>query len=312
MSAFDENTGPAVEVSHLTREFWGGVRAIDDVTLEIAADSIVGLLGRNGAGKTTLMSLITAQDHATSGQVRVFGEDPWENDRVLSQTCFIRESQVYPNNYKVKHVLAAGKRFYPHWDEDLAKGLVEDFALPSNRQVAKLSRGMRSSVGILVGLASRAPLTIFDEPYLGLDATARQQFYDLLIKEYAEHPRTIVLSSHLIDEIGGLLQDAIVLHAGRPVLSGAAEELTARACVLTGPTAAVEELAGSSPVLHREPIGGYVALTLDRPADSDLLARAQRAGVEVGPVSLQTLVVRAGLGRAEPTTPPTLTTGATR
>ena len=157
---------------------------------------------------------------------------------------------------------------------------------------------MRSSVGILVGLASRAPLTIFDEPYLGLDATARQQFYDVLLKEYAEHPRTVVLSTHLIDEVAPLLQEVHVLHAGRLVMSGEAEDLTRRACVLTGPTAAVEELAGTDPVLHREPIGGYLALTLDRRTDADLLARAERAGVEVGPVSLQTLVVRAGLDRA--------------
>jgi ABC-2 type transport system ATP-binding protein len=298
MTTEEELATPMVEVSHLSRQYRGGVRAVDDVTLSISTDSIVGLLGRNGAGKTTLMSLITAQEYPTSGRVHVQGETPWENDRVLSQTCFIRESQVYPNNFKVGHVLAAGRRFYPHWDQELAESLVEEFALPRRRQIAKLSRGMRSSVGILVGLASRAPLTIFDEPYLGLDATARQQFYDVLLKEYAEHPRTVVLSTHLIDEVAALLQEVHVLHAGRLVMSGPAEELTRRACVLTGPTAAVEDLAGTHPVLHREPIGGYLALTLDRRADADLRARAERAGVEVGPVSLQTLVVRAGLDRA--------------
>jgi ABC-2 type transport system ATP-binding protein len=298
MTTDQELATPMVEISHLTREYRGGVRAVDDVTLDVSTDSIVGLLGRNGAGKTTLMSLITAQEYPTSGQVRVHGEAPWENDRVLSQTCFIRESQVYPNNFKVGHVLAAGKRFYPHWDQELAESLIEEFALPRRRQIAKLSRGMRSSVGILVGLASRAPLTIFDEPYLGLDATARQQFYDVLLKEYAEHPRTVVLSTHLIDEVAPLLQEVHVLHAGRLVMSGSSEDLTRRACVLTGPTAAVEELAGTDPVLHREPIGGYLALTLDRRADADLLSRAERAGVEVGPVSLQTLVVRAGLDHA--------------
>ena len=175
---------------------------------------------------------------------------------MLAQTCFIRESQRYPNNFKVGHVLAAGRSFYPHWDGALAERLVEEFRLPTRRQVAKLSRGMRSSVGILVGLASQAPLTIFDEPYLGLDATARQQFYDVLLKEYAERPRTVILSTHLIDEVERPARGRLVLHAGRLVMSGPAEELTARACVLTGPAAAVEELTGL-PVLHRESIGGY-------------------------------------------------------
>ena len=285
---------PVIEVSHLTRTF-RGVRALDDVSLEISRDSITGLLGRNGAGKTTLMSLLTAQDFATSGRIRVLGEDPMENDRVLAQTCFIRESQQYPNNFKVRHVLAAGANFYPHWDRALADSLVEEFRLPRNRQVAKLSRGMRSSVGILVGLASRAPVTIFDEPYLGLDATARQQFYDVLLKEYAEHPRTVILSTHLIDEIGDLLQDVLVLHEGRLVMSGSADELRGRACVLTGPVAAVESLAEGRPVLHREGLGGYEAVIVDVRPDPALRARASGLGVEVGPVSLQTLVVRAGV-----------------
>jgi ABC-2 type transport system ATP-binding protein len=297
-------TDSVIEVSHLTREF-RGVRALDDVSLQITRDSITGLLGRNGAGKTTLMSLLTAQDFATSGRIRVLGEDPMENDRVLAQTCFIRESQQYPNNFKVRHVLAAGANFYPHWDAFLAESLVDAFKLPRNRQVAKLSRGMRSSVGILVGLASRAPITIFDEPYLGLDATAREQFYEVLLQEYAEHPRTVILSTHLIDEIGGLLQDVLVLHEGRLVMSGSGDDLRGRACVLTGPVAGVESLISGLPVLHREGLGGYEAVTVDARPDPDLRARASGLGVEVGPVSLQTLVVRAGTDTPSPSTVPT-------
>lgn len=281
---------PVIETSHLTRSF-RGVRALDDVSLRIARDSVTGLLGRNGAGKTTLMSLLTAQDFPTSGRLQVLGEDPMENDRVLARMCFIRESQRYPNNFKVRHVLAAGSTFYPQWDQALAESLVDDFALPRNRQVAKLSRGMRSSVGILVGLASRAPITIFDEPYLGLDASARQHFYEVLLKEYAEHPRTMILSTHLIDEVAGLLQDVLVLDAGRLVLSGTSDELRSRACVLTGPADAVVELVGGGRVLHREEIGGYLAATVDVPADRALRDWATRLGVQVGPVSLQNLVI---------------------
>lgn len=303
----DPSAEPVIEVSNLTREF-RGVRALDDVSLRINRDSITGLLGRNGAGKTTLMSLLTAQDFPTSGQVRVLGEDPLENERVLGQTCFIRESQQY-NNFKVRHVLAAGPGFYPHWDAELAESLVNQFGLPRNRQVAKLSRGMRSSVGIVVGLASRAPITFFDEPYLGLDATAREQFYDVLLRDYAEHPRTVILSTHLIDEIGGLLQDVAVLHEGRLVMSGPAEELRTRACVLTGPAAAVETLVDGLPVLHREGLGGHATVSVEIRPDAQLRAHASELGVEVGPVSLQTLVIQAG-ARSASRSPTNLPTGA--
>jgi ABC-2 type transport system ATP-binding protein len=291
-------TDAVIEVTDLTRDF-RGTRALDDVSLRIAADSITGLLGRNGAGKTTLMSLLTAQDFATSGRVRLFGEDPMENEHVLARTCFIRESQQYPNNFKVKHVLAAGANFHARWDRDLAETLVEEFGLPRRREVAKLSRGMRSALGILIGLASRAPLTIFDEPYLGLDATARQQFYDVLLKEYAEEPRTILLSTHLIDEVSSLLEHVVVLDHGRVVLDGAAEDLRSRACVLTGPYEAVESLVTGLPVLHRERFGGHAAVTIEVRPDGELRSRIAGMGVEIGPVSLQTLVVHAGQGHTD-------------
>jgi ABC-2 type transport system ATP-binding protein len=153
---------------------------------------------------------------------------------------------------------------------------------------------MRSALGILVGLASRAPLTIFDEPYLGLDANARQQFYDVLIKDYAEQPRTIILSTHLIDEVSGLLEDVVVLDQGRVVLDGSADDLRRRACVLSGPVDAVEALVAELPVLHRERFGGHEAVTVEVQPDAALRARIAGLGVELGPVSLQTLVVHAG------------------
>jgi ABC-2 type transport system ATP-binding protein len=287
------STGPVVEVQNLTRAF-RGTRALDDVTLSITADSITGLLGRNGAGKTTLMSLLTAQQFPSSGRIRVFGEDPTENDAVLARTCFIRENQQYPNNFRVRHVLAAGANFHANWDRDLAESLVDDFGLPRRREVAKLSRGMRSALGILVGLASRAPLTIFDEPYLGLDANARQQFYDALLKDYADQPRTIILSTHLIDEVSGLLEEVVVLDRGRLVLESSADELRRRACVLSGPIEAVESLVSALPVLRREQFGGHEAVTIEVQPDPALRSRIAGLGVEISPVSLQTLVVHAG------------------
>lgn len=282
-----------IEVAGLTRQF-RGQRALDDVTLSVARDSITGILGRNGAGKTTLMSVLTGQDFPTAGRVRVLGEDPLENDAVLSQTCFIRESQCYPNNFRVHHVLSAGRNFYPAWNQRLAEDLVERFELPRRRQVVKLSRGMRSLVGILVGLASRAPVTIFDEPYLGLDAAARRDFYDILIKEYAEEPRTFLLSTHLIDEVAGLLEDVVVLDRGRVAVAGSADDLRSRACVLTGPVDAVESIVRGLTVLRREEMAGHEAVTVDVRPDPTLRARIAGLGIEIGPVSLQTLVIHAG------------------
>ncbi|MBT9405000.1 ABC transporter ATP-binding protein, partial [Salmonella enterica subsp. enterica serovar Typhimurium] len=187
-----------IEVQNLTKRY-KEKRALDNVSLALEGGSIYGLLGRNGAGKTTLMSILTAQNFESSGTVKVFGEHPYENAHVLGRICFVRESQKYPDDATPRHAFAAARLFFPHWDQSLADELIAEFQLPMKQTIKKLSRGQLSAVGVIIGLASRAEITFFDEPYLGLDAVARQIFYDRLVEDYAEHPRTIIPSSHLID-----------------------------------------------------------------------------------------------------------------
>jgi ABC-2 type transport system ATP-binding protein len=280
---------PIVRAAGLTRRF-GDVTAVDGVDFEIQRDRIYGLLGRNGAGKTSLMHLLTGQDFPTSGTLEVFGHAPAENAGVLQQLCFIKESQRYPDDFKVKHVLRSAPWFFENWDADFAAQLVDDFELPMNRRIKKVSRGQLSAVGVIVGLASRAPLTFFDEPYLGLDAVARQTFYDRLLADYAEHPRTVVLSSHLIDEVANLLEHVLVIDHGRMILDESADELRESATTLVGPRQKVDDFLGSREVLHREGIGGLASVTVSG-LTADERAAATAAGLELAPVSLQQLVV---------------------
>ena len=268
---------------------YGDITALDTVSLGIEEGRITGLLGRNGAGKSTLMQVATARSFATSGQVRVFGEDPYENTAVMDRVCFIGENQVYPSNHRVQHVLAAARLVFPQWDEALADDLVTEFDLRRGQLVRKLSRGQRSAVGVVVGLASRAPVTFFDEPYLGLDAVARQLFYDRLVVDYGEHPRTIVLSTHLIDEVADLIEHVVVIDRGRIVIDEDADSLRGSAAVVSGPRAAVESFAAGHEVLHREDLAGVTRMTV-RGADPDA---ARQLGLRLEPVSLQQLVVRA-------------------
>jgi ABC-2 type transport system ATP-binding protein len=282
-------TDSIVRAAGLTRRF-GDVTAVDGVDVEIRRDRIYGLLGRNGAGKTTLMHLLTGQDFPTSGTLEVFGHAPAENAGVLQQLCFIKESQRYPDDFKVKHVLRSAPWFFENWDEDFAARLVDDFELPMNRRIKKVSRGQLSAVGVIVGLASRAPLTFFDEPYLGLDAVARQIFYDRLLADYAEHPRTVVLSSHLIDEVANLLEHVLVIDRGRMILDESADDLRESATTLVGSRQKVEDFLGSREILHREGIGGLASVTVAGLTAEERQA-ATAAGLELAPVSLQQLVV---------------------
>ena len=279
-----------IEAQGLSRTF-GDVHAVDGVSLSVEEGSICGLLGRNGAGKSTLMNLIMGQDFPSAGTVRVLGEDPVENARVLTRTCFIKESQSYPDAFRAKHVLATAPHFFPHYDQDLADRLVADFDLPVKRMVKKMSRGQRSALGAIVGIASRAELTLLDEPYAGLDAVARRVFYDRLLEDYGRHPRTILLSTHLIDEVADLLDHVIVVHRGRIEIDAATEDLRGTAATLVGRSADVEAFATGREVLGRERIGGIASVTVAGLSAEDR-SRAASSGLEVSPVSLQQLIVR--------------------
>ena len=279
-----------VEVAHLSKHF-GKVEAVNDVSFTLTENKIYGLLGRNGAGKTTLMQLLTGQEFASSGEIRVFGEPPVENARVLEQTAFIKESQRYPDNFRAKHVFRAARWFFQDWDQSFAERLIADFGVPLDRRMKKLSRGQLSAVGVIVGLASRAPLTLFDEPYLGLDAVARQLFYDRLLADYAEHPRTVVLSTHLIDEVSNLLEHVLVIDKGRLIIDRDADELRGAATDVVGTRAAVDAFVAGRTVVHRSAIGGLASATVSE-LDAAGRAEATAAGLELAPVSLQSLIVR--------------------
>ena len=280
-----------IEVNGLTKRYRDTV-AVDDVSFTIEKDTIYGLLGRYGAGKTTVMSILTAQNFATSGDVTVFGQQPYENAHVLQRMCFVRESQKYPDDATPLHAFRAAKLFFPNWSQALADELVAAFRLPLKRRIKKLSRGQLSAVGVIIGLASRAEITFFDEPYLGLDAVARQIFYDRLVADYSEHPRTVVLSSHLIDEVSHLIERVLVIDEGRILMDESTDDVRDRAANIVGDAAAVNAFAAGREVIHRESLGRVASVTVLGALTDDDRRRLVEADLEVAPVSLQQLIVR--------------------
>ena len=222
----------------------------------------------------------------------MLGAGPLENDRILRRMVFIREDQVYPD-LRVWRMLRLAARFYPNWDAELAARLIADFGLPVERNVRRLSRGMRSALGIVFGLAARAEVTLFDEPYAGLDAVAREMFYDRLLADFAEHPRTVLLSTHLIDEAAGLLERVVVLDRGRVVLDAPADALRGSVTAVSGPALAVADFTAGRTVVNRRRIGSQEsAVVAGALADSDR-AHARTLRLSLEPVTLQQLVVQA-------------------
>jgi ABC-2 type transport system ATP-binding protein len=263
--------------------------ALADVSLELEAGKIYGLLGRNGAGKTSLLSLLAAFRKPTSGDVLVNGEPVWENAPIVSRVALIREGGDFDDSETVKSTIQTGQ-IRPGFDTEYALKLAERFELPLKKRIRELSRGKRSVLAAICGLAARAELTMFDEVHLGMDAPTRDAFYKELLAEYLDRPHTVVLSTHLIDEVANYLEEVIIVDRGRILRHEEIEVFQGMGATLTGPADAVDELAAGLEVLADQQLGGTKSVTVAA-LDPGSRERAAAAGLEIGPVGLQDLFI---------------------
>jgi ABC-2 type transport system ATP-binding protein len=282
---------PRIEVEDLTLRY-GRVTALDSLTISLAGGKIYGLLGRNGSGKTSLLSVLAAFCKQTSGSVRIDGQPVFENRRVTSQICLIRTTcDTLGKSDRIEAALAFAAQWRPNWDGAFAKALLDKFTLSPSKTIGAQSRGQRSALAAVLGLASRAPITLFDESHLGMDAPTRYAFYDALLADFMAHPRTFVLSTHLIEEVGSLFEEVVIIDQGRLVLQEEVETLRARGVAVTGPAETVDRIVNGHTVLGERSLGATKSATIYGPVDADLRERATAAGLELGPVGLQDLFV---------------------
>ena len=272
---------------------YGKNQVLHGLDLEIQPGKIYGLIGRNGAGKTTLLGILTAQNTLDSGEVTYGGEPVWENQEVLNQICFSRELQstlfTGPNTLKVKQYLKMGKLFYPNWDQEYADRLLREFKLDPKKKIHQLSKGQASMVTILLALASRAPLTILDEPVAGLDVVARERFYQLLLEDYAETGRTFVVSTHIIEEAASVFERVIILDEGHIIENSPTEELIAQFHYITGHEEEVDRVTRGLEVLQTQQMGRHKTVAVR--GEEVKLHAAREADVDISPMSLQKVFV---------------------
>lgn len=270
---------------------FGDTNALDRLTLSLPAGRITGLLGRNGAGKSTLLSLLAGYRRSTAGSIRVDGADPYENARVMAETVLVRDAVPFADSTSVKGHFEVVAALRPRWDQAYAERLIDLFELPKRKRIGKLSHGKQAAVSVITALASRAPVTMFDEPHLGMDAPSRYSFYDELIADYAAHPRTILLSTHIIDEIANVIEDVVILDGGRLVVHDSVEQLRSRGAVVTGKAADVDDVTFGLRVLSSRGLGSIKQAVVYDEFNGDFARRAATAGVEIEPIPLQDLFI---------------------
>ncbi|MDO5644750.1 MAG: ABC transporter ATP-binding protein [Dermabacter sp.] len=295
-----------IRLTNVTKSF-GKNQVLRGIDLHLEPGKVYGIVGANGVGKTTLMSVICHHMFRSGGQITIDGEDPAENARILERTCFIHEDQRWHDDYKVGDVLKALPAYYPRWQAQRADDLLGRFRVPRQTLLKKLSRGQRSALAISISLASRADYTFLDEPYLGLDPTARVMFYEELVREISEHPRTILMSTHLIDEAVTLMEDVVLMRQGRVAMHGEVESMTARMTTVRGMDTAVAEVVRGREIVSSSTLGRIHSVLIDGELSPEQRARAESLHVSVESPGLQDIVAALGILDHES---PTITTNA--
>ncbi len=216
---------PVIDVTKLTRRF-DSKTALDAVSLSMPRGAVYGLVGANGAGKTTLIKHILGLLRAQSGLVRVFGLDPVADPvGVLSRIGYLSEENDLPGWMRVDELIRYSRAFRPTWDDAYAEELQQSFALDPAAKIKNLSKGQKARVGILIALAYRPDLLVLDEPSSGLDPIVRRDILGAIIRTIAHEGRTVLFSSHLLEEVEQVADHVTMINRGSIVLSAPLEEI---------------------------------------------------------------------------------------
>jgi ABC-2 type transport system ATP-binding protein len=216
---------PVIEIADLTRRF-GARAALDGVSLSIARGGVYGLVGANGAGKTTLIKHILGLLRAEGGSVRVFGRDPVADPvGVLSRIGYLSEENDLPGWMRIDELIRYTRAFYPAWDDGYAEELRQTFALDPAAKIKEMSKGQKARAGLLIALAYRPELLVLDEPSSGLDPIVRRDILGAVLRTIADEGRTVLFSSHLLDEVEQVADHVTMIRQGRIVVSAPLAEI---------------------------------------------------------------------------------------
>src|SRR5512140_3144918 len=242
------------------RKAFGTTVALDRLDLDVEEGRILGLIGPNGAGKTTaLMAILGLTPY--QGELRVLGRDPWtERDELTRDVCFIADVAVLPRWIKVSQAIDYVAGVHPRFDRAKAESFLARTTIKHTSKVKQLSKGMVAQLHLALVMAIDAKLLVLDEPTLGLDILYRKQFYDSLLNDYFDRNRTIVVTTHQVDELQNVLTDLMFMDRGRIVLDCSMEEIESRYVELTVNPAQVAAARALKPIYERDVLGRSVML----------------------------------------------------
>lgn len=258
---------------NLTKRF-GENTVLNDINFTLDQPKIYGLLGRNGAGKTTLLRMIANYIQPTQGEILFDGKSVWENEQAQRQIFLATESSCF-FDLNAEKIIRIMSKAYPNFNTEQCLHYAKRFELDLKKSTTKLSTGYKSVLRVILALSAHTPLLLLDEPTLGMDAFHRELFYKLLIESYSESPSCIVLSTHLIGEVEGLLENVIIIDHGKLLIDESAENLLSQGYCVSGKISEVDDYCSGKHIIGENTVGGLKTAAImgtheDVPASLDV------------------------------------------
>ena len=272
-----------IELKQVTKQY-GQATVLKNITLTVDEPGIYCLLGRNGAGKTTLLKSIAGYQNITSGTIQVGGK--MITTSTLDTGVSYIENFAKHFNLPVRKLLRIASEVNPNYDYDFASEMMERFELDGKKKFNHLSLGMKTMVSTIICLASNNEVILLDEPVLGFDAIMRVEFYDMLTESFQKHPRIIIVSTHIIEEIAKTIQKLIIIDKGSVRFFDTLQSVETKAFSVSGLQKAVEAATRGLHVIGQDAVGGLVtSYIFDNPPE-------QAASLEIHPLSLQDFFIQ--------------------
>jgi len=246
----ENNMDNCIVAKNLVKNYKSKI-ALNNISVELHENQLIGLIGSNGSGKTTFMKICAGLLEKTEGELNVLGETPIDNLKVLEDVVYTYHDIPHDGRLSLSKITQYYKLMYPNFDSEFALKLLNHFNLDVKTKYKYLSQGMMSLFNFICGLSCRCRITMFDEPVLAMDVKVRKSVYDILLRDYLEHPRTIIISSHILSELENLLSELLIINKGTFVLYKDMDSIKESAYRVDGNPADLEEFFKDKKVLYK-------------------------------------------------------------
>lgn len=273
---------------------YGKKQVLENLNLELHRDQIIGLIGANGSGKTTFFKMCIGLEDITAGSIKVLGGNQWTDMAIHSEMIYSMHDLPVNQGEKLKYLLRYYEIAYPHFDREFADKLMDLFGLPPRGKYKGLSQGMKSLFHFICAIATRSQVTLLDEPFIGIDIEKRKMAYEILLRDYMEHPRTFVVSSHNLAELDGVLSEMVLIHQGRLVFYQDMDAVREMLCRVSGSAEEIQrfqEQLSEEQIVQRQSGSLGDSLVLRCRATDKPAVEAKQNGMEVASVSPEDVCV---------------------